>query len=97
MARKFTAEEMRELADEFALVNDEYHSKASEMLLQAAYIMEHKDELEKKYEYSVKEFGGYIQPLHEESVSLSFLDGRVIGDENYVIVRRSVGEWEVVE
>lgn len=40
MAKKYTAEEMREIADEIANVNDEYHSKASAMLLQAADILE---------------------------------------------------------
>lgn len=43
MARKFTAEEMREIADELGLVNDEYHCKASAMLIQSADMMEREE------------------------------------------------------
>lgn len=95
MDRKYTAQEMRKMAE--LIKGLLCCRKAVYMLLQAADDMEREETREKKYEYSVKEFGGYVQPLHEDSVSLSFLDGRVMGDENYVIVRRSVGEWEDVK
>lgn len=93
MANKYTSYQMRVGSK---ACYEAGHRTVAGMLQQAAEVME-REEREKKYEYSVKEFGGYVQPLHEDSVSLSFLDGRAIGDENYVIVRRVVGEWEEVE
>ena len=69
MARKFTAEEMRELADELALVNDEYHSKASAMLLQAADILE-----------GVREEIDIIEQMPTANLDGSFENQRVNGE-----------------
>lgn len=44
MSKKYTADEMLEIADELGLVNDEYHRKASAMLRQAADNMEHTED-----------------------------------------------------
>lgn len=54
-----------------------------------------KAESEKRYEYAVKEFGSYIHPVHSDSATA--IDGLSRGDDNCVIVRRSVGEWEEVD
>lgn len=85
MARKFTSEEMREIADELALVNDEYHRKASAMLFQYADLMEREDEREKRYEYA--------RVLSDGSISCTHFDEYVKG---YYKFRREVGEWEEV-
>lgn len=102
MARKYTAKEMREAADNLDSVyvapecEDKkeqygYLSKASMMLRQAADNMERK----KKYEYSVKSIYGEVCGLHDDDKPrIPCLDNRFT--RNCIIVRREVGEWEVV-
>lgn len=94
MSKRYTAQEMRIRADYEESANA--NAKTASMLRQAADDMEREEKRKRMYEFSVKEFGGYVQPLHEDSVHSSFLDGRVMGDENYVVVRREVGDWEEV-
>lgn len=108
MANKiYTSQEMREAAENITRVDImdglscrehcyQMKQMVRGMLRQAADMIECEKKREKKYEFSVKEFGGYVQPLHDDSLSSSFLDGRAVGDENYVIVRREVGVWEEV-
>ena len=68
MARKFTAEEMREIADEIGLVHDDIHEKAAAMLYRAA------DELErgKRYEYGV--FASYGVEEYDSLSGIKTLD-----------------------
>ena len=93
MAKQYTADEMREIADEIGLAHDDIHEKAAAMLYQAA------DELEReeKYEYAVKwlDENAVANNMGEhrewaESIVRDVLDSKVR------LVRREVGEWEEV-
>lgn len=111
MARKYTAKEMREAADNLDSVyvapecEDKkeqygYLSIASMMLRRAADAME-REELEKKYEYKILyRFNGYLYDSIRHSQNIQSAQktlGVYSGHEDAHIVRRSVGEWEEVE
>ena len=96
---KYTADEMREIADELGLVNDEHHRKASAMLIQSADLMEREDEREKMYEYAV--LWDYDNNLFVKSTDYSYIKQKMdeVNADGSVchLVRRAVGEWEEVE
>lgn len=87
MDRKYTAQEMRIVADRL----EEFGCKGEvpAMLRQAADMMER----DKKYEYAGKYSNGTVSLLHYECIDplKSFVD------EHHRIVRREVGEWEEVK
>ena len=88
MARVYTARDMRQAANAEELVG---RPVVAAMLRQAADSMDREDKREKKYEYSEKYSDGEISPFHdEERIDLKYtLEGSVV-------VRRPVGEWEVL-
>lgn len=88
MAKQYTADEMREIADEIGLAHDDIHEKAAAMLYHAADATER----EKKYEYAECYFTSSISSLHESSEE----DVRLYASNGSTVVRRLVGEWEPV-
>ena len=98
MARKYTADEFRQIADAFELrgVVARIHNGIGEREIFArdivAMLRQAADELEreKRYEYGVFESYGV-----DEYDSLEH--ARRVAGKNARVVRRSVGEWEEVE
>ena len=100
MSRKYTAQEMREMAS--VVLNDvkgndyngatyEFTSKfdecvIEEMLRQAADMMEREEKREKKYEYSSVLPDGSVSCVHDD-----------VMEAGYHAFRREVGEWEEVD
>lgn len=108
MAEVYTAQEMREAADNFWVsgviseVKDEDGRVVKQikndaiiaMLRQAADALEREERREKKYEYAAKYGNGFVSELHSTTVG-----GTEYAKENkgFVgVVRRQVGEWEEV-
>ena len=106
MSMKYTAKEMRELADmidhggAFALTDPAILAANVAMLRRAADALEH----EKEREYSIQVFCGKWEFVKHLPTDMT-LDDAVIfvyelrqrSDMTYRIVRRDVGEWEVIE
>lgn len=97
MAKLFTADEIREIADEIGLAHDDIHEKAAAMLYQAADALESEDERGKTYEYAV--LWDYDNSLFVKSTDYSYIKQKIdeVNADGFIvchIVRRSVGEWE---
>lgn len=68
--------------------------RIEDMLRQAADDMEREEKHEKKYEYAARYSDGHIPAFHCRSAE-DVLDGECpFTDEEFVVVRREVGEWE---
>lgn len=89
MKTRYTAQEMREMA----LVEESYGwDVVAKMLRQAADDLER----EKKYEYAARYSDGHIPAFYYRSKE-DVLDGECpFSDEEFVVVRREVGEWQTV-
>lgn len=98
MSKQYTADEIREIADEIGLAHDDIHEKAASMLNQAADALDGEDERETKFEYAV--LWDYDNSLFVKSMDYSYVKQKM--DEVNAdgpachLVRRSVGEWEEV-
>lgn len=105
MAKQYTAQEMRKVADDLDSVyvapecEDKkeqygYLSIARMMLLHAADDLERKEKREKKYEFALRTPTGWID---EEATQNTLEDIKLFCEDGNTIVRRSVGEWEDVK
>lgn len=94
MASKiYTAQEMREEANKVTRY-DFY--VASDMLQQAADMMEREAKRDKRYEYSVHPADVYGVFQHRSAAELNVKTLKTIGIRAH-LVRREVGEWEEVK
>lgn len=110
MTRKYTAQEMREMATEAEVIEvaDQFYGHDMDtiaaMLRQAADLMEREKKREKRYEYATKWDDGKIDGISpckdEVTDSISFVQyiSSISADDQTgcKLVRREVGEWEVV-
>ena len=100
MARKYTAQEMRDMEENILMSEDDWIEDAAYMLRQCADMMEREEKRKKDYEYSV------IAKKHDGAVFLdtehfSTLEGAMKNAEDgfYDVLRyqrREVGKWEEV-
>ena len=91
MSKVFTAQEMRQRADEEERHWHDHVSAA--MLRQAADALERKEKREKMYEYGYRDKIGCVPSCHFETEDVA----RMCAINNPTIVRRPVGEWEEAE
>lgn len=93
MKKKYTAQEMRDMANCL-----HYNSptkltiEAAAMLRQAADAME-REERERKYEYAVRNLDGVVIDIHKDT-KIRAIDCKI--EKKETVVRREVGEWEEV-
>lgn len=92
MSRRYTAQDMRETADDFENYSDMDESVIADMLRQAADDMEREEKREKKYEYAEKFKEGMVAYLHRDRP----IDHGEMWPGS-IAVRREVGEWEEVK
>lgn len=95
MSRKYTAEEMRDMALNIIMSEDDWIEDAAAMLCQAADEMER----EKKYEYAVRWTDGSIS-CNSNNIKDALDAESGINADGLIIchaVRREVCEWEEVE
>lgn len=89
MSRRYTAQEMREMA----LVEESYGwDVVAKMLRQAADDLEREEKRERNYEYAEKFKEGMVACLHRERP----VDHCEMWPGS-IAVRREVGEWEEVQ
>lgn len=97
MSRRYTAQEMRDMAEQILFTDDDWYADAGHMLLQAADMLDSKKKSKRRYEYTVKYTNGrrvWKSSHHYESIKLCKKDWPLEGRK---FIRREVGEWEDVK